>query len=242
MKKFYLIAFIIIVVIIAGYLIINKQNEIDKTNIFAPLLSKQFSEDLSLEEGYNIVLPYVHDWASDALLTTYSTNIPDSSQNYKSNLYTFDSISSKKTIIICYNCKPISSNNTLDLVFEFDKTANKELNKTFSIKEIYWPTNDNEGEDLYKNTVLDYHINNINNYVSSDRIIEIAKKEGLTDFINNHKNYNSNTNRVALQYSHLEALEWVIFYEVIDELNNKSGVFTFVANAETGEIKNKRVK
>ena len=78
---------------------ISKTNKItnpDKTDIFNPLILKQYTENLSLEDGYNTIIPFIKKWSSDALLTTYVTNIPNSSQNYNSNLYTFDSISLKK--------------------------------------------------------------------------------------------------------------------------------------------------
>ena len=73
-------------------------------------------------------------------------------------------------------------------------------------------------------------------------MINTAKKEGLTDFMQKNNQHPVLTNRVALQHGLDGDLQWYIAYSVKDELNDKSHSFTLSANSQTGEIIRKRIR
>ena len=78
-------------------------SQTNNQNIFSELKSKTYTQNLSLEEAYKIIEPFVSKWASDAVLTKYLTSLPTSNNNYSSPYFEFDSPKNKKTNL--YYCE-----------------------------------------------------------------------------------------------------------------------------------------
>ncbi len=101
MKNLFFLLFIISLTFLTGC-----GNNVKKPeNVFLQFNNKQYSENLTLEEGLKIILPYVRKWADDAELQKYITNIVSDQNKFKTNSYSFESIKYKKTLSVTYNFK-----------------------------------------------------------------------------------------------------------------------------------------
>jgi hypothetical protein len=237
-----------VIVGISGYLVwqsndnkkfINFNKEQDA---FLTLTTQGFSKNLSLEEGFKIVLPSVRKWSKDAVLQKYMTNIINNKLDYKVLVYEFYSLSKKKILLITFNIKaPIIE----DKFIGFNNPEEWELNNKFYVQEVNWPFVNGERLDEIKTNLAESNFNHIDNFVTSEDIIKIAKSEGLENFISNFNDYKVESNLVTLFENSTENnIEWIVEY-IISKDNSpfvQRHVFMARFNPFTGNIINKVIK
>lgn len=237
------ISFILIIFsmfLVSGCSLVQSPGKSDvKQDIFSTLTSQNFSKDLSLEDGYKIVLPYAKKWSEDVILQYYMTNIPDYQIDYKALAYRFESIKKRRSLFITYNMKesPISE------ATNFTDPTGWELNKKFNVQDENWPTKI-DGEDLnineYIMSLQKSQYNDVSNFLTSDEILELAKSEGLDDVIN--KKLKGSWNSIWL-FEGDDGIEWTVTYFVSKDGAGKPE-YAFLArfNPTTGKLINKVIR
>lgn len=215
-------------------------------NIFSPITSVKYSSDLSIEDGYKIILPYVKKWAQDAYLIKYFSSIITSNYNYKANYYSFISLSSQKTLEVTYNRK-LNSEYLIS-----DPRSFKSIN-IFNIREVYWKDDfDSKKQSkeewdasvLYQKKIVSRgSFNNLDNFLSSTKMIELAQKDGLSDFIDKYKGLTITHNEINLVDYENGDTEWMIMLSMGNfEPLKISRTFAARYNATNGNLINKVIK
>lgn len=217
-------------------------SQTNNQNIFSELKSKTYTQNLSLEEAYKIIEPFVSKWASDAVLTKYLTSLPTSNNNYSSPYFEFDSPKNKKTLAIGFNHQ-IYNDMLISDPKNFKK-SNKFTTYEFDwTKESDWVELSDEEMTEAKLKYANSKMNNVDNYVNSETIKQTALKDGLNNFIDKYKNLDIRENSIKLTELNERNIEWqVIFW--VGEPNSIKITHTFTAkyNPITGELINKSEK
>lgn len=213
-----------------------------KKDPLAALKSTTYPSNLTLEDGYDIILPYVKNWAPDAVLSTYRTSLPLSGENYKSNLYAFDSLKQKKTLVIGYNRATPHQSSVGD-------PQSYQLTNHFTVEEVDWTKepdwtglSEQETEKI-KKELISSKFNNIEQYVKSEDVIRLAAKEGLDDFISQYSDLEVKDNSVSLIEFSDGTIEWYVTYFVGQPDALKfTHTFIMTFNPDDGKITKKSIK
>lgn len=233
-----IIVIILTLVVLAGAAIYfyNSKNGL---NVFSTLKSQKFSSDLSLEDGYKIIEPYAKKWNADAELSQYYTNIPTDKEKFKVNVYTFDSLSQSKNLAISYNFKLVEDSSL------GDPKQHNEINQ-FLAAETNWINiagfKKLSGQELIDAKKYYIPFDNLSQFLTSDQIIALAKKEGLNDFLNKYSGLDVKQNQVQFMNLTNEPV-WVVVY-FVGELNVIKPTHSFMIkfDPKTGDIISKVIK
>ncbi len=204
------------------------QKPSDLEIIFQAILTKEYSTDLSLEEAYTIVLPYVKQWADDAVLVAYETNIATVEKNFKVNYYTFFSQKKDKSLTILFN-DTLYKEGTKDSAGLTGEPLNFVVTKKFNVL---------ENEMFFSQTDTEYVLKEKSLYfdklIGSEEIINKAKKSGLENLILKNTGTQLLESSVSLAKNQ-DKLNWILR---VSYANKSKDVVSFVASydAETGEL------
>lgn len=238
MRKLFLLTIIFSLTFLTGC---NK-NDNKSENIFSSINSRLYSNNLTLEDGLEIILPTVKNWADDAILQKLMTNVIVNQNEFKANVYEFESVKKRKTLSVTYNYKHPIDEKTFS---GFGSPESWELSNRFNFQEVNWPTDTSEETLKEVNKDLGQSkYNDIDNYLKSEKIIDLAKKEGLSDFINKYKKIPVIRNNIWLfETSKDNKIEWVVDYSVFDGSDKQtSHIFLARFDPITGELIKKTIR